>query len=190
MWQSEEGLRHAADYHYCSLCLVVTTLLVSLGTLARADNNDWMGKRSDSSTTKAMIGTGAGTIGIDRRVTATAATIDAATSAAAAAQDLEVARIPSAVVQRGVRDGRDSRGDSVWRRSADAWQSKRSHGWPSVTVAVDEMHADAVSGILRMQAGCNLRTIFGFGQAAIFGSLLANSAIDRSERGPHCCISP
>jgi hypothetical protein len=57
------------------------------------------------------------------------AVFDAASAADAAVQDLEVARIPSAVIQRGVRDGPELRDNS----SASAR--------PSVIVAVDEMHA-------------------------------------------------
>jgi hypothetical protein len=65
-------------------------------------------------------------------------------NAEAAVQDLNVARIPSAVVQRGTSSSalrEDS--NAVWHRNANAWQR------PRVTVAVDEMHADAVTGILR-----------------------------------------
>ena len=65
-------------------------------------------------------------------------------TAEAAIQDLSVARIPSAVVRRGSGDSvlrTDS--DAIWHRNANAWQR------PIVTVVVDEMHADAVTGILR-----------------------------------------
>jgi hypothetical protein len=65
-------------------------------------------------------------------------------TAEAAMQDLQVARIPSAVVQRGGGDSvlrKDS--NAVWHHKASAWQR------PMVRVAVDEMHADAVTGILR-----------------------------------------
>ena len=55
------------------------------------------------------------------------AVFDAASAADAAVQDLEVARIPSAVIQRG---------------------SRAPGAPPLVTVAVDEMHAPAVTGIL------------------------------------------
>jgi hypothetical protein len=58
------------------------------------------------------------------------AVFDADSAANAAIQDLEVARIPSAVIQRGVRNN----------SSASAR--------PLVTVTVDEMHALAVTGIL------------------------------------------
>ena len=58
------------------------------------------------------------------------AVFDADSAANAAIQDLEVARIPSAVIQRGVRN--------------DSSASAR----PLVIVAVDEMHAIAVTGIL------------------------------------------
>ena len=40
------------------------------------------------------------------------AVFDAASAADAAVQDLEVARIPSAVIQRGVRDGPELRDNS------------------------------------------------------------------------------
>lgn len=68
------------------------------------------------------------------------AVFETPTTAEAAIQDLKVARIPSAVVQRG-----ELREDSnaVWHRNANTWQR------PMVTVAVDDMHADAVTGILR-----------------------------------------
>jgi hypothetical protein len=65
-------------------------------------------------------------------------------TAEAAIRDLKVARIPSAVVRRGGGDsalGADS--NASWHRNANAWQR------PMITVAVDEMHADAVTGILR-----------------------------------------
>lgn len=56
------------------------------------------------------------------------AVFGAASAADAAVQDLEVARIPSAVIQREI---------------------PRSTGVrPSVTVVVDELHAAAVTGIL------------------------------------------
>jgi hypothetical protein len=74
------------------------------------------------------------------------AVFEAASAANAAIQDLEVARIPSAVIQHETGSGpqlRDDSNTSDWRRSASAWQR------PIVTVAVDDMHADAVSGILK-----------------------------------------
>ena len=64
------------------------------------------------------------------------AVFDAASAADAAVQDLEVARIPSAVIQRGVRDGPEFRDDS------------RASARPLVIVAVDEMHTPAITGIL------------------------------------------
>ena len=64
------------------------------------------------------------------------AVFDAASAAGAAAHDLEVARIPSAVIRREVSDRNPKRPDSA--RAAR----------PSVIVAVDEMHALAVTGIL------------------------------------------
>ena len=57
------------------------------------------------------------------------AVFDAASAADAAVQDLEAAHIPSAVIQREV-PGNTAR--------------------PSVTVAVDEIHASAVTGILNL----------------------------------------
>jgi hypothetical protein len=72
------------------------------------------------------------------------AVFETPTIAEAAVQDLNVARIPSAIIQRGAGNSalrEDS--DRVWHRNANAWQR------PMVTVAVDEMHADAVTGILR-----------------------------------------
>jgi hypothetical protein len=64
--------------------------------------------------------------------------------AEAAFQDLSVACIPSAIIQRGLGD-LTIRADNnaVWHRNANAWQR------PMITVAVDETHADAVTGILR-----------------------------------------
>jgi hypothetical protein len=58
------------------------------------------------------------------------AVFDAASAADAAVQDLEVAGIPSAVIRRGVPGNRGAP--------------------PSVTVAVDEIHAVAVTGILNL----------------------------------------
>jgi hypothetical protein len=73
------------------------------------------------------------------------AVFEAPSTAEAAIQDLETARIPSAVIQRGVSG---DRGASTWHNAADAWHDKRSRDWPSVTVAVDEIHAALVVGIL------------------------------------------
>jgi hypothetical protein len=58
------------------------------------------------------------------------AVFDAASAADAAVQDLEVAGIPSAVIRRGVPGNRSAP--------------------PAVTVAVDEIHAVAVTGILNL----------------------------------------
>ena len=65
-------------------------------------------------------------------------------TADAVVSDLKVARIPTAVVERGgsettIRE--DS--DAIWHRNASHWQM------PMVTVAVDEMHANAVTSIMR-----------------------------------------
>jgi len=75
------------------------------------------------------------------------AVFDTASAAKAAAQDLEVARIPSAVVQ--LQTG--NRPDPPWPRSATAWQR------PLVTVAVDEMHAGAVTGILQQYGPIDIK---------------------------------
>jgi len=79
------------------------------------------------------------------------AVFETPSSADAAVEDLTAARIPSAAVQRG---GSDSalREDSsaVWHRTANRWQM------PLVTVAVDEMHANAVTGILKQHGPVNL----------------------------------
>ncbi len=79
------------------------------------------------------------------------AVFDTASSADAAVQDLEAARIPSAVVQQGL-GASALRPDSSanWHDSAQAWQR------PLVTVAVDEMHAGAVTGILRQYGPLDL----------------------------------
>ena len=70
------------------------------------------------------------------------AVFDAASAADAAVQDLDVARIPSAVIRREMRD------DPVQPDSSTSGrQSKRSRGFSSVTVIVKEMHAAAVTGI-------------------------------------------
>jgi hypothetical protein len=71
------------------------------------------------------------------------ALFDTRSAADAAVRDLQVARIPSAVVQKSVSDsalGQDS--NAAWHRHASAWQR------PLVTVAVDELHVQAVTGIL------------------------------------------
>jgi hypothetical protein len=55
----------------------------------------------------------------------------AASAADAAIHDLQVARIPSATISR-----------------ANTRESEQGHLRPLVTVAVDNMHADAITGIL------------------------------------------
>jgi len=55
----------------------------------------------------------------------------AASAADAAVHDLQVARIPSATISR-----------------ANTRDSEQSHLRPLVTIAVDDMHADAITGIL------------------------------------------
>ena len=71
------------------------------------------------------------------------AVFEAASAADAAVQDLDVARIPSAVIRREMRDDLVQPDSSTSGR-----QSKRSRGFSSVTVTVKEMHAAAVTGIL------------------------------------------
>jgi hypothetical protein len=72
------------------------------------------------------------------------AVFETASAADAAVQDLGVARIPSAVIRRGMRDD-PALPDN---RSTSGRQSKRVYGLSSVTVAVDEIHAGVVTGIL------------------------------------------
>ena len=62
------------------------------------------------------------------------AVFDDASAADAAVQDLEVARVPSAGIRREIGDGPG----------------------PVVTVTVDEMHADAVTGILNQHGPLHL----------------------------------
>jgi hypothetical protein len=75
------------------------------------------------------------------------AVFEAPSMAEAAIQDLEMARIPTAVIQRGISGDRDGSA-RTWDSVASAWHNKRSRDWPSVTVAVDEIHATLVAGIL------------------------------------------
>jgi len=70
------------------------------------------------------------------------ATFEAQSAADAAVQDLETARIPSAVVHRHVAKDPDQRLSSAWPDDG------RAGGSPCVTVAVDDLHAEAVAGIL------------------------------------------
>jgi hypothetical protein len=72
-------------------------------------------------------------------------------TAEAAMNHLKVARIPSAVVQRG-------NSDSALREDSNALRHQNAKNWqrPSVMVAVDEMHADAVTGILKQHAPLNI----------------------------------
>jgi hypothetical protein len=69
------------------------------------------------------------------------AVFNAASAADAAVQDLEAARIPSAVIRREVRDNLDLRDDST-RHGAHI------RGRPVVTISVDDIHAELVTGIL------------------------------------------
>jgi len=83
------------------------------------------------------------------------AVFEAPSTAEAAIQDLEMARIPSVVIQRGVSGNRDG-SVSTWDSVASAWHNKRSRDWPSVTVAVDEIHATLVAGILNQHGPLEL----------------------------------
>ena len=65
-------------------------------------------------------------------------------STADAVHDLKVARIPSAVVQR------------LMGKSALSNDTAQTRPRPMVKVMVDEMHADAVTGILRLYGHLNL----------------------------------
>ena len=76
------------------------------------------------------------------------AVFETASAADAAVQDLDVARIPSAVIRREMRND-PALPDN---RSTSDRQSKRGYGLSSVTVAVDEIHAAAVTGILNQYA--------------------------------------
>ncbi len=78
------------------------------------------------------------------------AVFETPSTAEAAINDLRVARIPSAVVERGGSRSALRDNGNVWNRNANAWQR------PLVTVAVDEMHADAVTGILRQHGALNI----------------------------------
>ncbi len=79
------------------------------------------------------------------------AVFETPSTAEAAINDLKVARIPSAVVQRGgSRSALRDDSNAVWNRNANTWQR------PLVTVAVDEVHTDAVTGILRQHGALNI----------------------------------
>jgi hypothetical protein len=79
------------------------------------------------------------------------ALFDKASAADAAVRDLEAARIPSAMVEREARGSRGRGGSaSGWHRRTSAWLR------PLVTVAVDEMHAPAVTGILKLYGAVNI----------------------------------
>jgi len=70
------------------------------------------------------------------------AVFDSSLAAEAAIRDLKVARIPSAVVERGMSE-------SVISEEINAVSRRKAREWPAVKVVVDGMHADAVTGILR-----------------------------------------
>jgi hypothetical protein len=73
-------------------------------------------------------------------MTVITAVFGAASAASAAAEDIEVARIPSASITRDTRST-----DALSRQCA------------VVTVAVDELHEETVSGILGMYAPVTMR---------------------------------
>jgi hypothetical protein len=77
------------------------------------------------------------------------AVFESSLAAEAAVQDLEVARIPSAVVERLISE-------SVVSEDIDALSPGKVKAWPTVKVVVDEMHADAVTGILRQYGRLNM----------------------------------
>jgi hypothetical protein len=77
------------------------------------------------------------------------AVFDSSLAAEAAFQDLKVARIPSAVFERGISE-------SVINRDTNAVWPRKAGTWPMVKVLVDEMHADAVTGILRQYGRLNM----------------------------------
>ena len=83
------------------------------------------------------------------------AVFEASSMAEAAIQDLEMARVPSVVIQRGVSGDRDGRA-STWDSVTSARHNKRSRDWPSVTVTVDEIHAILVAGILNQHGPLEL----------------------------------
>jgi hypothetical protein len=78
------------------------------------------------------------------------AVFDATSAADAAVQDLEVARIPSAVIRREVPDNPELRDDST-RHGAQI------RGRPVMTVAVDDIHAELVTGILDQYAPLDIQ---------------------------------
>ena len=79
------------------------------------------------------------------------AVFETPSSAEAAINDLKVARIPSAVVQRGGGGSAlHQESNAIWPQNAANWQR------PLVTVAVDEMHAGAVTGILEHHGPLNI----------------------------------
>ena len=71
------------------------------------------------------------------------AVFEASSMAEAAIQDLEMARIPSVVIQRGVSGDRDGNA-STWHSVADAW-----HNTP--TAPADLTHCDGTITTLRSQ---------------------------------------
>ncbi|MGC1412361.1 MAG: hypothetical protein WA864_25865 [Acetobacteraceae bacterium] len=79
------------------------------------------------------------------------AEFDAASAADAAVRDLEAAQFPSAVIRRYVNHDPDER---ITPTGSDGGQHG---GHPFVSVAVDVIHADAVSGILNQHGPLAVR---------------------------------
>jgi hypothetical protein len=85
------------------------------------------------------------------------AVFEALPEAEAAARDLEMARIPSAVIRRETNGDRDGSA-STWDAISGAWHCKRSGDRPLVTVTVDEIHETLVTGILNQHGPCELES--------------------------------
>ena len=68
------------------------------------------------------------------------AVFNAESAADVAVRDLEAARISSATIRREVRGDLDFRDESGQERT-------QIHGRPAVTVAVDDVHSELVTGI-------------------------------------------
>jgi hypothetical protein len=83
----------------------------------------------------------------ERRSTVTevvVAVFDSSLAAEAAVQDLKVARIQTAVVQRGISEPVISE------------DTHAARAYPTVKVVVDEIHAGAVTGILQQYGRLNM----------------------------------
>src|SRR4051812_43362458 len=100
------------------------------------------------------------------------AVFEAPSTADAAIHDLEMARIPSVVIQRGVSGDQDG-GTSTWHSVAGAWHNKRSRDWPSVTVAVDEIQRDPCCGNSESARAARTRRAYGPKPPALRGEVRA-----------------